>query len=1503
MAESKKILFFSPYSGWLIHSQVDAVVAKSLELRGSEVLVVICDGIFTDCYLTRHSGDKQQVICQSCATIGKQFYNSFQLPNRQIRDFITAEDYQIARQWIETVNPEDYANANYQNLPIGKWVTSSIYTYFRTAARGLARPEVRKVHKEYLIDGLVTYKAISRLLDFYQPTHLFTFNGRIAPYRIALEVAHQRQIDVITHERGYIADSFSFYDNCNCLSLKPPLDCVSAWENIPLNHQELLQVKQYFTNREGGLDLSWPAFYKFQTDYAQVRRKLRIPADAKIFTVFTSSEDELSTSEDYAGITEQLDIIARLIDIFTDRDEYLVIRHHPHIGGIKENPPETHFLTKAYRQALNVPKNVRIVMPSEPLTSYALIWNTDAAIAFFSTVSIEAAARGVPTATFQLSRYHKALQHVIDNHKLNTETLRNIVDRLLSESSQMAVEDFRQLYRFTHAYFFKFSTKFRSFGAKDFHQFDLRLNSVDELKPGIDPALDRICDRILRGTSLYEQPGQNEKNRSPIEEERFLQQELNEIRESRQQVKQQIIDREDNFSNPSVGIIYLKYQNEQTDNTLLRKWIAQSRHENIIVHCCTNLDWQNYRDIIGSILTVLDTCTEDYILVTSDRYQYDESFLSSALDSLLSSQNQKVVGVLSGAWLASPENGIEKQIFTQWFPALIYQQAVDILPLLDYPQTLLAFALIRGEELRGILNAIGQMPTASQAAQSIFSRFGEKDIDRIGVPLLVMNQSAPIAEPATSSQLGNAPQRLLSQVAEWLAQYQKDKANPDAIAHLRQIRQQIAELWLSLSAQQLPSAYTGDLGKAHLALLNSGLKFVSLIDTEQAFIDELSANIALGVKHPQSIQYLLAAMLYRRADQLPLEHELDGIPPWFLSDYLKFILESPTLFKKSGEVDSYHCYLQGWLDYFNARVIENHHSKFWQNIALLFAKFANFIPLYFSDANLKYIYSQRADIMEFGLKARGAKIDSDFPERSVSRTKIRLGVLNAHFTPQTETFQTIPVFENLDRNQFEIILYSTNLIDHPLEEYCQTRADRMVKLPSDLASQAQTIRADDLDILLIGTNITAVTHAITLLALHRLARIQVTFGASPTTTGMRNIDYFISGNLSEPVSGGQEHYREELVTLDGPGYCFNYTIEPEHPTISPTRESWGATEESVVFISGANCYKIIPELRESWAKILAAVPNSILVLYPFAPSWSSSYPTVAFLNQMHDVLARYGVDKNRLVVLNSLPSRTDVKECLQLADIYLDSYRHSGGHSLVDALEVGLPTVVLQGNALRSRHAAAYLRSLQVSDLITENEDDYIQLSVALGTNPELRKQKSHQIEQKMQDNPRFLDSRDYSAQIGVLFQDLFRKDREKTLSARLQLRDTNLIIFPDWSQPEASLSEDLASAIKTVLTFPNSDRVTLLIDTRNISEEDAELAVSGVVMNLLMEEELDIEEEPGLSLVGRLNELQWDVLLPHLQGRIILQNEDRAAIARAKADSIPPWQIDSFSEKPGVQG
>jgi len=117
-----------------------------------------------------------------------------------------------------------------------------------------------------------------------------------------------------------------------------------------------------------------------------------------------------------------------------------------------------------------------------------------------------------------------------------------------------------------------------------------------------------------------------------------------------------------------------------------------------------------------------------------------------------------------------------------------------------------------------------------------------------------------------------------------------------------------------------------------------------------------------------------------------------------------------------------------------------------------------------------------------------------------------------------------------------------------------------------------------------------------------------------------------------------------------------------------------------------------------------------------------------------------------------------------------------------------------------------------------------------------------------------------------------------------LKLRETNFIIFPDWSQSEADISRELEKVITTILTHPDSQQITLLIDTSNLdenSEIDANLLVSGVVMNLLMQEDLEMIGEPEISLVGKLGELQWQALLPRIQERISLVKENEQAIGR----------------------
>ncbi|MBD2506996.1 FkbM family methyltransferase [Nostoc muscorum FACHB-395] len=130
-----------------------------------------------------------------------------------------------------------------------------------------------------------------------------------------------------------------------------------------------------------------------------------------------------------------------------------------------------------------------------------------------------------------------------------------------------------------------------------------------------------------------------------------------------------------------------------------------------------------------------------------------------------------------------------------------------------------------------------------------------------------------------------------------------------------------------------------------------------------------------------------------------------------------------------------------------------------------------------------------------------------------------------------------------------------------------------------------------------------------------------------------------------------------------------------------------------------------------------------------------------------------------------------------------------------------------------------------------------------------------------------------------------------------LKLKEINLIIFPNWSQPEELIGLELQRVMRMLSTHPSSEKTTLLLVTGNSTTEDAELFLSSVVMNLLLEEDLDVSEGLEISLVGNLADIQWKALLPHIYARIILECEDTSALKEAKAETLTSYEIEHFSQ------
>ncbi|MCE2698725.1 MAG: FkbM family methyltransferase [Nostocales cyanobacterium LE14-WE4] len=127
-----------------------------------------------------------------------------------------------------------------------------------------------------------------------------------------------------------------------------------------------------------------------------------------------------------------------------------------------------------------------------------------------------------------------------------------------------------------------------------------------------------------------------------------------------------------------------------------------------------------------------------------------------------------------------------------------------------------------------------------------------------------------------------------------------------------------------------------------------------------------------------------------------------------------------------------------------------------------------------------------------------------------------------------------------------------------------------------------------------------------------------------------------------------------------------------------------------------------------------------------------------------------------------------------------------------------------------------------------------------------------------------------------------------------LNLRDINLIIFPDWLLPEDELGLELQEVIQTLANHSENKKITLIIHTGNIAIEDAEMFLSSVAMNLLMED-LDISDTIDISLVGKLGDMQWQSLLPQIYGRVILSNEAKINLAQIPVSNLESYPLDSL--------
>jgi len=332
------------------------------------------------------------------------------------------------------------------------------------------------------------------------------------------------------------------------------------------------------------------------------------------------------------------------------------------------------------------------------------------------------------------------------------------------------------------------------------------------------------------------------------------------------------------------------------------------------------------------------------------------------------------------------------------------------------------------------------------------------------------------------------------------------------------------------------------------------------------------------------------------------------------------------------------------------------------------------------------------------------------PRPSLVGRRIRVGFISSFLRQCTVGNYFMRWLTGIDRARFEVGVYRIGSRRDAVTVEIESACDRAVALTGTLAEMAGRIRADEPDILVFPE--VGMDSRTFLLAALRLAPVQYAAWGHPVTTGLPNVDYFLSCEAMEPP-GAQAHYSEHLVTLPGIGTRY------ERPLCPPggSRADFGLPPDKTLYLFPQSLFKIHPDNDAVLARVLANDPAGVLVLF------EDRHPevTARFLARLDAVLDAHGLKAGERRIVLPVLSHTDYLRVNRLCDLMLDSLHWSGGNTSLDALACALPLVTLPGAFMRGRQSMAMLRLCGLDELVAADIDDYVRIALRLGRDREWR--------------------------------------------------------------------------------------------------------------------------------------------------------------------------------------
>lgn len=473
---------------WTAHVHWEAMMAQALRLRGARPRFLTCGGGLDICDRV-NVWEGPPLPCRSCTAYvdGALSAHGFP-PEPLLGGELEPDGPDDSWPELDEVSMPDLVDVTHDNLLLGR-LTEIPVKWFLMRTDLDDEPLAGQTWRAFLRTARRLVAPLDRALDRMAPDVVVLCNGLFLFEAVAWALCDRRGIDVVTYERGFIKETLVL-DRSRPAGLTELDEAWTARRDVPLTTAEDDQLDRYLEDRRHGrrtIDRYWDdARFDLPGHRADGDGKLVVA-----FTNLTWDSAVIGRERAYSSIQDWL--VDAVSHFATRPQDTLVVRRHPaetKLPGKQTREP----LGRALRRRVpDLPPNVVVVDPEDPISSYPLMEAADLGLVYTSTTGLELALAGTPVVVAGETHYaEKGFTIDVDD----PGGFRRAVDEAL-DAPTPPTPDQDLARRYAHLFFFE--APVASPGVEEHVPGLVRItvDDLSELGPGASLAVDRICDEIL----------------------------------------------------------------------------------------------------------------------------------------------------------------------------------------------------------------------------------------------------------------------------------------------------------------------------------------------------------------------------------------------------------------------------------------------------------------------------------------------------------------------------------------------------------------------------------------------------------------------------------------------------------------------------------------------------------------------------------------------------------------------------------------------------------------------------------------------------------------------------------------------------------------------------------------------------------------------------------------------------------------------------------------------